>query len=267
LWALIERFKYKNALTGIMHEELLAEIGLTKSEIAVYFALLDIGSSTTGPIIKKAGIASGKAYLILDKLVIKGLVTYSLKAGTKYYQAKDPERLIDYIKEKEDELKDKELKLRDIIPKLKAQYEEKKYRPIAEVYEGIKGFKTFYDWVLKELKKGDCIDIMGVPREANERFQAYLMEWNETRIKLGIKMRIIYNHDCREFGIKREKMKLTEVRYMKQMLETPAWIDVFKDYVITINVHGTPICFLIQNKESAASYKNYFEILWKQAES
>ena len=53
-------------------EELLAEIGLTKSEIAVYFALLEIGSSTTGPIIKEAGIASGKAYLILDKLLEKG---------------------------------------------------------------------------------------------------------------------------------------------------------------------------------------------------
>ena len=50
-----------------MYEDLLAEIGLTKSEIAIYFSLLEIGSSTTGPIIKKAGIASGKAYLILDK--------------------------------------------------------------------------------------------------------------------------------------------------------------------------------------------------------
>ena len=46
-------------------------------------------------------------------------------------------------------------------------------------------------------------------------------------------------------------MKLTEVRYMKPELETPAWIDIFKDYVVTINVHGTPVCFLIKNKESA----------------
>jgi len=250
-----------------MYEELLTEIGFTKSEIAVYFALLDIGSSTTGPIIKKAGIASGKAYLILDKLVLKGLVTYSIKAGTRYYQAKDPEILLDYVKEKEDELKKKELQLKEAIPQLKAQYEEKKYKPIAEVYEGVKGFKTFYDWTLKELKRGDTIDIMGVPREANEKFQAYLMDWNKTRIKLGIQLRIIYNHDCREFGEKREKMKLTQVRYMKQMLETPAWIAVFKDYVVTINVHGTPVCFLIKNEESATSYKNYFEILWKQSES
>jgi len=248
-----------------MYEELLSEIGLTQSEIAVYFALLEIGSSSTGLIIKKSRIASGKAYLILDKLIQKGLVTYAIRAGTKYYQAKDPERLLDYMKEKEDELKKKEMQLKEIIPKLKAQYEEKKYTPRAEVFEGSKGFKTFYDWVLKELKRGDTIDIIGVPRKANEKFQAYLIEWNRRRIKLGIKMRIIYNHDCREFGKIREKMKLTQVRYMKENLETPAWIDVFKDYIVTINVHGEPVCFLIKNKESAESYKKYFNILWKQA--
>jgi len=248
-----------------MYEDLLTEIGLTKSEIAVYFALLETGSSTTGPIIKKAGIASGKAYLILDKLILKGLVTHAIKAGKKYYQAKDPEKLLDYLKEKEAELKQKEDRLQKIIPILKAKYEEKKYKPLAEVYEGVKGFKTFYEWVLKELKKGESIDIMGVPKEANEKFQAYLIDWNKKRIKLGIKMKIIYNHDCRESGKIREKMKLTEVRYMKQEFETPAWIDIFKDYIITINVHGMPFCFLVRNKESADSYRKYFEIIWKQS--
>ena len=60
-------------------------------------------------------------------------------------------------------------------------------------------------------------------------------------------------------------MKLTEVKYMKKDLETPAWIDIFKDYVVTINVHGDPVCFLIKNKESVESYKKYFEIIWKQS--
>ena len=90
-----------------MHEELLAEIGLSKSEIAVYFALLNLGSSTTGPIIKKAGIASGKAYLVLDKLAKKGLVTYILKSARKYYNAKDPALLLEYLKEKKAELERK----------------------------------------------------------------------------------------------------------------------------------------------------------------
>ena len=82
-----------------MYEELLVDIGLTKSEIAVYLALLDIGSSTTGPIIKKAQIASGKAYLVLDRLIQKGLATYTIKGSIKYFQAKDPDRLLVYLRE------------------------------------------------------------------------------------------------------------------------------------------------------------------------
>tara|TARA_Y100000310_G_scaffold153042_1_gene152481 strand:+ start:60 stop:494 length:435 start_codon:yes stop_codon:yes gene_type:complete len=73
-----------------MYTEILSEIGLTKSEIDVYISLLDMGISTTGPIIKRAGIASGKAYLILDKLAKKGLVTYSIETGKKNYKATDP---------------------------------------------------------------------------------------------------------------------------------------------------------------------------------
>ncbi len=249
-----------------MYEDLLTDIGLTKSEIAVYFALLELGSSTTGPIIKKAKIASGKAYLVLDKLLLKGLVTYTVKSGTKYFQAKDPDMLLEYLKEREDELKQKQEKLKEIIPRLKAEYEREKYKPLAEVYEGVKGFRTFMEFILKESKAGDIIDIFGVPREANEKFGQFILGWNNRRMELGIKMRIIYNHDCRDLGKLREKMKLTEVRYMKEELETPAWIDVFKDYVATINVHGNPVCFLIKSKESAESYKKYFEILWKQAE-
>ena len=131
-----------------MYEELLSGIGLNKSEIAVYFALLEIGSSTTGPIIKKAGISAGKAYLILDKLLEKGLVTYSIKGGTKSYQAKDPERILDYLDEKESDLKKKKKQIQDVIPKLKAQYEENKYRPITEVFEGIIGCKTFHEFMI-----------------------------------------------------------------------------------------------------------------------
>lgn len=248
-----------------MYEELLSEIGLTKSEIAVYFALLELGSSTTGPIIHKAGIASGKAYLILNKLVSKGLVTHVIQSGTKYYQATDPERLLFYLKEKEREFHEKEEELKRIIPSLKSKYEEHKYKPRAEIYEGMKGFRSFYNWLLKELKKDDCVYVLGVSGKILERFDAYLLDWNKNRIETGASMKIIYNDDAREFGRTRNKMRLTEVRYMKKDLETPAWILIYKDYVATISGYGEPVCFVIKNKEAAESYRKYFDVVWRQA--
>jgi len=150
---------------------------------------------------------------------------------------------------------------------LKHKFSKENKPSVAEVYEGVKGFKTLYEQILKKLKKGDRIDILGAPKEADEKFEPYFMDWNKRREKLGIKMRILYNHDGRAHGKKRERLKLSKVKYMKQELETPAWIDIFQDYVVTINVHTEPICFLIKNKETADSYRKYFELLWEQASS
>ncbi len=250
-----------------MFEEILTDIGLTKSEIAVYLSLLKIGTSSTGNIIKSSKIASGKAYLVLDRLIQKGLVTYSIKSNVKYYQAKNPERIVDYIDEKRNNLTDKKVSFEKILPKLKAEYEEKKYQNKGEIYEGVKGFKSFYELALKELSRGEYIYVMGVPKVANDKFKAFLLEWNKERIKKGVFMKILFNSDCRKEGRLREKMKLTEVRYMDPGLETPVWIDIFKENVVTINVHGDPICFVIKNKESSEAYMKYFGYIWNNSKN
>ncbi|MFA4855073.1 MAG: helix-turn-helix domain-containing protein [archaeon] len=248
-----------------MFERLLGEVGLTKSEIAVYFALLDLGQATTGEIIAKAKISSGKIYEVLGRLTQKGLAAYIVKSGVKHFEATAPERLMDFVNEKQNLFEKQRIELEKAIPEISAMRHLKAPEQKAEVYEGKNGFKSFYDWVLEELEKGDTIYITGVAREANERFGAYLLNWNRRRIAKGIKMKIIYAFDSKEFGKMREKMKLTEVRYMPKGLMTPAWFDVFKDYAVTIAPSEDPAIFLIKNKKVAGSYMQYFELLWKQS--
>jgi len=61
-------------------------LGLTEGEAKVYLSLLELGSSTIGPIIKKANIASSNVYDILNRLLKKGIVSYILKQKIKYFQ-------------------------------------------------------------------------------------------------------------------------------------------------------------------------------------
>ena len=61
----------------------LKDAGLTDGEAKVYLALLELGSSTTGPIIHKSKIAKSIVYQILEKLMQKGLVSYVTKEKTK----------------------------------------------------------------------------------------------------------------------------------------------------------------------------------------
>ena len=87
-----------------MYEKSLEQVGLTSGESRVYLALMEIGSSTVGPIAKKSKVAYSKIYDVLERLVEKGLVSYTVKEKTKYFQAVEPARLFDYLEKKEGEI-------------------------------------------------------------------------------------------------------------------------------------------------------------------
>ena len=55
----------------------LEEIGFTNGESKVYMALLDLGPSTTGQIIKLAEVSRSKVYEMLEKLIKEGVVSFS----------------------------------------------------------------------------------------------------------------------------------------------------------------------------------------------
>src|SRR3989344_7982952 len=111
-----------------MNTRILQDIGLTEGESKVYMALLELGTTTTGPIVKKSGISASKVYEILNRLAEKGLVSHIIKASTKYFRAADPERIIEYIEEKEKDIASKKEEMKKIVPQLKAKLEAEEKR-------------------------------------------------------------------------------------------------------------------------------------------
>src|SRR3989338_7077733 len=127
-----------------MDIKLLEDIGLTKSEIQVYLALLELGSSTTGKIVDKSKASSSKIYEILEKLIQKGLAAYIIKSGVKYFEASSPERLMDYMNEKEERVEIQKEALKKIIPELELKHKLSRYKSEATIYKGLRGLKTAF---------------------------------------------------------------------------------------------------------------------------
>ncbi len=248
-----------------METKILERIGLTEGESKVYFALLKLGSSTIGKIIKEANVSNSKIYDILDRLNKKGLVGTVTINNRKNFEAKDPSRLKEFIELKEKEIKDEKKAVENLIPKL--QQIQKYAEPFqeAEILQGIKGIKTFTEMILNELHEGDTFHIMGAPKEANELMGGYFKEWHDRRVKKKILCKILYNQDARIWAEERKKMAFTKVRFLPKNIKTPALIDVGKEYTATILFSENPLCFVIKNKKIAESYNEYFEFLWKQA--
>lgn len=84
-------------------------------------------------------------------------------------------------------------------------------------------------------------------------------------LKRGLQAKILYDYDS-WFAKKREARPHAEQRYLPKKIHTPAFIHIFRDYVgIMVVTEEQKICIVIKNKEVADSYKQYFELLWRQA--
>ena len=132
--------------------DVLEELGLSEAESKVYLALIETGSTLAGAIIKKTGLHRGTTYQILQRLKEKGLVSSVIKGKKQYFEPASPERLMDVLKERQE-------KLQEIMPILKAKLEASKEKQEVTVYYGIKGIRSVLDKMLEELsQKGEYYD-------------------------------------------------------------------------------------------------------------
>ena len=246
-----------------MNEKLLEEIGLTKGEIRVYFTLLKIGETTTGKIIEEAQISSGKIYEILEKLIKKGLVSFMVKDKTKYFSPASPNRILDYIHEKEKELNQKEQELIKELPSLISIEKAEKEKKETCLFKGFKGMQTAIFEALESLTSKDEVLAMGIRSSKEERFNLLWRRWHIERVNKKIVCKAIFSDKNSEYYKTFKKMKFIEVKFLVGV--TPSAIDVMKDRVLIFTYGEEPSCLSIKNPEIAESFKSLFENLWKVA--
>jgi sugar-specific transcriptional regulator TrmB len=244
--------------------KVLKGIGFTQGESKIYLALLDIGETTTGEIIKKSGISGSKVYEILEKLIEKGLVSHVIKEKTKYFQASSPKRLLDYLSAKEKELIDDRKEIENIIPKLEARQKSKQKIQSSQIFEGYEGIKTVFNLILESLKSGEEYYAFSFGDELqNKQFTLFLENYHQKRIKKRIKVKIIARTEDKKLSFfnKLNKMKGSEVKYYKNPF--PLGVIIFKDRVATLTFKEKPTVFLLKSEQIYNSYKDFFLYLWK----
>lgn len=239
----------------------LKQIGLTDSEIKVYLALLELGSSSKGNIVKKSKVASSKIYELLDKLIEKGLVSYVIKSGTKYFEAANPKRILDYVTEKERKIKKQKEEIEALLPELELKRSMAGIGSETQVFKSMKGAKTSFDDILNELKKGDEYYVLGISK-STPHFERFVINFHKKRAKEGIKCKIIVNEVAKEIGDKLNKIKLTKIRYLQKELFTPFVFIIYKNKTL-ISIGLDEIFIQIKSENLAEGLKNYAEYMWK----
>lgn len=244
----------------------MEEIGLTKNETKVFLALNKVGTSTIGPIVDEASITNSKIYIILEKLVQKGIVSHISINGIKHFKAADPNKLLDFLEEKKKRINNEEQKIKNIIPQLLLLQKEGIKDREVDVYEGFNGIKTVRERTLQTLKKGSELLILGASKFSTSQYEFYWENYHKRRIKKGIKCRYLMYEDTKsEEGKKREAWKYTKVKYLKNPPTNPIRIDIYGKYVDIAIDAINPFVISIKSDEVSSSFRNYFESLWKES--
>jgi len=239
---------------------------LTDNEITVYLALLEIGSSATGAIVKKSGLHSSRVYECLEKLQQKGLVSYIIKANRKYFEATNPSRLLDYLEEKKKQIEEQKNEVKHIIPTLLAKQRTPKTIQEAHIYSGLKGIKSLLNNLLEELSPHGEYYVFGAEGGMKEILGPYFQLFQKMKIKYKIKSKVIFGERCRNTSLIQEYVGIA--KFIPFEFSSPTDTFIYDDKVILCVWHEKPpFAVLIRNKAVAQSYKNYFKLLWKVAET
>jgi len=244
-------------------EELLEKIGLTKNESVVYLTLLQLGTSKTGEILKKSGLNSGKIYEILEALKVKGLVSESVINNVKHFTAAPPAQLLDYLEKRKEELEADEHKVKTLLPDLEKLRTISKKEVQAVVYTGLRGLKTAVDEAFEGVTPDQDMLGMGITAKKDPRYNKFWEVWSKKRVAKKVLGRHIFSERS-DYYEAFKKLAYTEARVLTAI--TPVAVDIFgEDRILILNYTEPGSWILIYDKNTATSFRQFFEQLWKIA--
>jgi HTH-type transcriptional regulator, sugar sensing transcriptional regulator len=235
----------------VSKEEALKELNLSDKEIKVYLSLLMLGQSSVNIIAKKANINRVTTYDVLKSLLERGFVSYVIKSGVKYFEAVEPSKFLDSLKEKQE-------KIEAVLPELESIKSSLTQKPQIEMYEEINGLKSVFNDILKENKETWFI---GDPKMLDS-LQFYFPHFVKQKRKQGLFSKVI-THDCQAMRkYKKESSKrYINMRFINKKIEMTKVIFGDKVAFLTFKEKNS-IAILINNKNIADTERKLFEILW-----
>lgn len=240
-----------------MDTKILEDLGLTGAEIKVFIALLEIGQSGAGSVIKKSELQNAVVHRAFHSLIEKGLITYVYEGKIKKYQAIEPKSLLEFIDNKKKELE-------KILPELEAKRTLQENKPNARIFYGIRGIKELLNIIISS-KSEEYASYGGTKKAGDVLGDFFWDNFHIKRIENKISSRLLFQTSLKSWVSKLNKLKLTKVKLLEKDFEEITETIICGKRVGIIVYSDKPFGFLIEEEKVAKSYKKFFELLWKSS--
>jgi len=225
----------------------LQELGFSEGEAIIYIALLKLGSANVTKLSKTTGRHRTHIYDTIEKLKEKGLISESVVDNKKLLTSSRPEVIIDYLKEKEEKAQKVVSDLKKIV-KVKDEIK-------VETYKGQAGLKAVLRDILREKK--DYVGY-GEGTRFEEVLPIFFEQFRRESERLGIGLKLILKK-----GAKVPSREKLQVKYLNHA--GPSTTFIYGGKIVIVIWEPLPTAIRISDKQTADSYRSYFNVLWKQA--
>jgi len=233
-------------------QKILQNLGIEEKEVKVYLALLKLGEATATKIAEKTNLDRTLIYQLANKLIEIGLVSYIIKNNVKYFNATHPEKLMQDLKEKEEEL---QKALPELISLTKNEEQETK----VEIYRGKEGLRTIIKEIIRTKKE---VIAFGEEGRAEKVLPIDIHQYLKQLEKNRMHEKVLAREDLKG---KLLISKNSEFRYLPKIYLSPVTTVVFGDKVANFIWTSPYYAILTKNNEVADSFRSYFKALWKIA--
>jgi sugar-specific transcriptional regulator TrmB len=250
-------------------DEVLEQLGLSKTEAKVYRCLLEESPLPAATVADRAGASRSSVYLILRSLADKGLIEAGAGYGSRYHAAPPDQALAALLERERAELRAHEQHVDQVLPQL------------VELFDRCAG------------QDGEVVEILRTPKVVAERFDRLQSEAVETidvmiqgpievggsneaeaaALRRGVRVRVVYG---------RRVLADPEVsRYLDEWAsageqarcypgDLPMKFALFDSHTVVMPLSGPSsggvAAIIVRHPELAAALEMVFSSLWHQAE-
>ncbi len=237
--------------------ESLENLGMGLIEIKIYLYLLKEGPRSRQNVSDDNHIVRQTIYEVMNKMLSKGYITYSMTEKRKLFSAIPPEILLDRLREKEEQFK-------QVIPLLQKFHKEDFSDMFVESFMGVKGFKSLLSLTLRS--KTELLWLAS--EEINKSiFEDYYHEnYVLKRVEAKISLRLLTYSTNRKIWHS-DKQSLREVRLLKfiEPIKSASFV-VFEDKVILFSFNKDNLFgILIKNNIIKEMFRSIFLDYWRRS--
>jgi len=242
-----------------MNEKLLMELGLSLNEARIYEALVDVGEASANTLSVKTKINRSNVYDAMERLCEKGLASELFIKSQKHYKAMHPRRLLELLKEKQEEVE-------SILPELAKKFEFHKAEEEAYFHRGVEAYKNYMFDILKEKKPYYCIGGKGMWFDPRLKF--FRLKFDRERQKSHVEFSHIFDEEMKRHLTDPLRFRQGVYKFLPKKYCSNLTIEFFGDYTVIYTGEGfgklkeEPTVFVIKSKDISEGFRKIYQFMW-----